>query len=159
MVHFWEFEFVFVEVVPPLGHSVVDADVIEKDDSAEADERTVEGELNDDLFGIVVGIDEEDVDWATFADLPCECGVEGVANNEFDVVKDGQALDGIGAALDVDGYDFARGSGSEMRSAPSGAGSEFDNEDRLEFVRNVVKQIAIRITGVSSKDASVCDFK
>ena len=42
VVHFWEFEFVFFEVVPPLRHSVVDADVIEEDDSARTHEGAVE---------------------------------------------------------------------------------------------------------------------
>lgn len=39
-MHFGEFEFVFVECVPPGGHPRVDADVIEEDESTRADKRT-----------------------------------------------------------------------------------------------------------------------
>ena len=42
VVHFWEFDFVFVEVIRSCRHSVVFADVVEEDDSADSDEWTVE---------------------------------------------------------------------------------------------------------------------
>ena len=87
MVHFWEFEFVFVEVIPPLGHAVVDADIIEEDDSARADEWTVERQFDDDLLGVVVDVAEKDVDGAALADLPCEGGVGACCHRFYTSTK------------------------------------------------------------------------
>ena len=69
VMHFWEFEFVFVEAIPPLGHSFVDADVIEENDSAFSHQRSIESHLGLDLFGNMFCIDEEDVDRAPFGNL------------------------------------------------------------------------------------------
>ena len=65
----------------------------------------------------MVGIDEKDVDWATFADLPCESRIAGVANDDFDVVERLKALNRIRVALNVNGDDFVGDPRCKMRSA------------------------------------------
>ena len=93
----------------------------------------------------MVGIDEEEIDWAELGDFSNECRISGVALHEFDIVEGEESLLGVRADFDVYGKDIARCSSREMRSAASRTRAEFDNVFGLKFLGHIVEKAVLGV--------------